>query len=137
MLFIRGFNSFIVFSTPLMPTRLSHFLFMDHLTFFSTTIVHKQKALRSSPAVVYPCSSSLFVENKSKNPTPAVFYNNSSSSNFFTKCNQYFSFLTPRVYQPIFVPKISLSALCSLFSLSLLSLCSFGLLGFLLKHKTG
>ena len=101
--------------------------------------------LRPSPAVIQNCSSSLFVENKTKKPAPAVIQNCSSSSNFFTKCTVAFqkwkatvhfvkikkpiSFSSDPTLQLIFLPIffslsshffrkfLSLLLICSLFSL--------------------
>ena len=106
------------------------------------------RLFRPSPAVIQNCSSSLFVENKTKKLAPAVIQTSSSSSNFFTKCtvafhfwkatvhfvklkNQFLSLLAPPL-QLIFLPNFSLSPLISSKNLSLLlicslfSLCSFG-----------
>jgi hypothetical protein len=53
---------------------------------------NRKNLIRPSPVVVQIYSSSLFVENKSKNPAPAVVQMHSSSSNFFTKCTVAFHF---------------------------------------------
>jgi hypothetical protein len=52
---------------------------------FSTGIGVMFVLLRASPAVMYNCYVSLFVESKMKKRAPAVLQNSSSTSNFFTK----------------------------------------------------
>ena len=56
------------------------------------------RLFRPSPAVIQNCSSSLFVENKTKKLAPAVIQTSSSSSNFFTKCTVSFHFWKATVH---------------------------------------